>query len=171
VAEVAYPVRLLSRDEGLTTVSRFETYLAQYSRLLSCLPEIHLIYVAATPALFNVAKRSFDRFAAARKSGLNGTAIDPRVRRILGHFEARRLYEAKRFSDFDRAKLIQFRNDREEFSGTEMEALYARWKTNGERAVMEILAPEIKTAGPIRGTFSTYLLEHHYDLFGSLTAY
>jgi len=157
-------------DEGLTTVSRFETYLAQYSRLLAALSQFRLVYVAATPVLFAAAKRSFDRFLAARRSGSDGSAIDPRIRRILEHFEARRQYESQQFSGFDRAKLIQFRNEREEFSGKETEALYARWKTDGERAVIAILAPEIKTAGPIHGTFSAYLLEHHYDLFGSLTA-
>jgi hypothetical protein len=34
-------------------------------------------------------------------------------------------------------------------------------------AIREILAPKRSSADPIRGTFSTYFLEHDYDLFGS----
>lgn len=157
-------------DEGLTTLSKFQTFLTQYRPLLALLPKFALIYVAATSTPFDAAKRAFDRFARNPQADANGPAIDPQIHRLLEHFGARRLYETKQFDAFDRTRLIQFRNDREELSGPENEVLYERWKAGGDADVMAILVPEIKASRQIRGEFSTYLLEHRYDLFGSLTA-
>jgi hypothetical protein len=157
-------------DEGMTTLSHFETYLVQYGRLFALLPHFHLIYVAGIPALFEAAQRSFDRFLKTWR-GNNGTALDPEIPRLLEHFEARRLYETKQFASFDRAKLIRLRNERAEFSGPKNDSLYQLWKTAGDGSVLEVLAPERGIRKPMDGRFSTYLLRHDYELFGQFKAF
>src|SRR5206468_3560650 len=55
-------------DEGLATLSHFETFLVQYARLLALLPSFQVIYVAGASALFNRAQNTFDRFLAKWRS-------------------------------------------------------------------------------------------------------
>jgi hypothetical protein len=157
-------------DEGQTTTSRFETFLHQYSRLVGLLPAFRLIYVAATPVFFESAGRAFDRFTRP-ENRLNGRVQDPEIGRVLEYFGARHRYETKQLDGFDRAKLIQLRQDREAFSGTEFEALYNHWKSVGDQAVTQEPAAETAATASVQGTFSTCLLEYNYDLFGTLTAY
>jgi|SRR5579872_73552 len=158
-------------DEGLTTLSKFETYLAQYRPLLASLPQFQLVYVAARATHFKSAERAFERFVAGEKSGNHSAAIDPEIRRLLGYFESRRQYESKQLDGFDREKLLRLRADREAFTGEKNEALYERWKAHGNAAMLPSLAPEIAAPARMSGVFSTCLLEHDYELFGSLTAF
>jgi hypothetical protein len=157
-------------DEGLKTLSRFETYLAQYRGLFASLPEFHLIYVAATNGRFEGAQRAFEGILTQGATAKNSSVMDPEIRRLLEYFAARRLYETKQFDGFDRDRLIRLRKDREEFSGHKYEALYEQWKTAEDRGVLQILAPETTTPAPMKCTFSTHLLEHDYDLFGTFAA-
>lgn len=156
-------------DEGIVTLSRFETYLKQYRLLFEALPGFELVYVAETNVLFPWAERLFWRFAASRDSA-GKPAVDPAIARMLEHFEARSLYDSGCLESFDRAKLVRLRDEREEYSGAEFSALYERWKLHGEHGVLEVLAPECAVDKRSATTFSTYLIKEHYDLFGSLRA-
>ena len=153
-------------DEGMVSLSRFETYLAQYGSLFASLSEFQLIYVAASEAHFGRAQRMFERFVNQGTDGLNGAGNDSEIQGLLAYFKARRLYEAKQFALFDRAGLIGLRDAQERFSGKENEALYERWKQAGDEVLGQIPAPKSSAAAQIWGTFSTYLLEHDYGLFG-----
>jgi hypothetical protein len=158
-------------DEGLTTASRFETYLHQYSPLFAALPRFHVIYVAATQAPFQWAERTFERFLVRRNDHKNSRSLDPVIGQMLDHFAARERFESKDLAAFDRSKLIRFRNDREQFSGEKYEFLYAAWKTGGKAAVLPILAPERRPEVESQAMFSTYVLRHNYDFFGTLTTF
>jgi hypothetical protein len=149
-------------DEGALSISAFETFLEQYGRLFGALPEFDVAYVADTRRWFETAAHKFERFVGRAQGG----APDPLIRRLLEYFEMRRLYESKQLSSFDRAKLIQLRQGQREFSGQKNEALYLHWKAAGESAVIGKFAPETVAQTPMRGAFSTYLLEHDYGLFG-----
>ena len=153
-------------DEGMVSLSRFETFLAQYGALFASLSEFQLIYVAASAAHFAGAQRMFERFVSQGTDGLNGAGNHGEIQRLLDYFRARRLYETKQFALFDRASLIALRDAQQRFSGEENEALYERWKQAGDEAIRQILPPRPSAATQIRGTFSTYLLEHDYGLFG-----
>ena len=149
-------------DEGAASLSGFETFLDHYRPLLASLPEFHLVYVADKEAWFQPAAQAFERF----QGQLHRVAPDPFMARMLEYFAMRRLYEAKEFSSFDRAKLIRFREDQREFSSQQHEALYTRWKTCGDHAISAVLAPERAAQPVMRGAFSTHLLEHDYGMFG-----
>lgn len=154
-------------DEGLTTSSRFETFLAQYGRLFAALPRFHVLYVAASPIPFRWVGPAFERVQAKVRT----TAPDPDTARLHEHFSLRRQFESKDLSAFDRDKLIRFRNERQEFSGPRCDGLYEQWKVHGNGAVLNESAAQHQPAAPAVGTFSTYLLSHNYDLFGTLTAF
>lgn len=157
-------------DEGAQTVSHFETYLDRYRPLLTALSQFRVVYVAAQPVLFQAAGRSFQDFLREliqTPEGVNeATALQ-----MLAYFRARYLFETGDFSSFDRVKLIRLREQRREFSSPRDEGLYARWRVGGEPAVRQVLAPKTITTTTVSGSFSTCLLEHNYDLFGSLTAF
>jgi hypothetical protein len=152
-------------DEGMVSLSRFETFLAQYRRLFESLPHFQLMYVAANERHIPGARRVFARFLLQSASGTSGPEHMDRER-LLAYFNARRLYETQQFEALDRTQLIGLRNGREEFSGPECEALYARWQADGDAVVRQKPAPERPVAPRLRGTVSTYLLEHDYGLFG-----
>lgn len=158
-------------DPGMASVCGFETFLNQYGRLFAALREFAVIYVAASDVLFAKARGTFERFAGGGWNGKTGATSDTRTQRMLDYFEARRQYETRQLTSFDRAKLIRLRNEKQEFDSQEIEALYDRWTTGGRVAVLESVAPKSPLQAGISGKFSTYLLEHSYDLFGSLTTH
>lgn len=151
----------------MVSLSRFETYLTQYRPLFESLFTFHLVYVAGDPRHFSDARTMFERFLTPGSGGSNGRRSDPDSARLLAYFKARRLYEQQQFASFDRCQLIRLREAREEFSDPDCEVLYTTWQAAGDGAIRQILAPVRASAAPIRGTFSTYLLEHDYGLFGS----
>lgn len=154
-------------DEGAITTGRFETYLKQYSGLFAQLPRLNLIYVATWETEFEKAQKTFQKFVssdAQRRSGrLSG--IDPE--RLLRHFQDRRLFESGEISALDRTGLIRLRDDREEFSARPVQALYDFWKTGGEDGVRAALAQQTPVVDASRAQFSTYLLSHDYQIFGT----
>jgi hypothetical protein len=154
-------------DEGVITGSRFGSYLRQYRALFLALAKFNLIYVSASDRLFQAAERDFRHFVAGLESTANGTEAEGQEVRMVEYFEARALYESQRLDSFDRARLIQLRNDRERFSGSRFEALYQTWKTGGEAAIL----PNSKAPQPNRisipATFSTHLLKQDFQFFGS----
>ena len=158
-------------DPGMAGVSGLETFLNKSARLFAKLPEFAVIYVAANDALFSKARTAFESFSLGRKAASNGAVSDDRTRTMLQYFEARSLYESRQYASFDRAKLIQLRDLQQEFSGPQIEALYGRWTAVGSDVLIQELTPALPLAAVNSGAFSTYLLEHSYDLFGSLTTH
>jgi hypothetical protein len=157
-------------DEGLMTSGRFETYLNQYSPLFACLPKFNLIYVATWETEFAMAQKAFDKFVSGQAQLRSGWLSDTDRERLLHHFEDCLLYERDQLSSFDRARLIRLRDEREEFSARRFQVLYNNWKTSGEAGVRAELAKQAPLVDASRATFSTYLLSHNYEIFGSFGA-
>jgi hypothetical protein len=154
-------------DEGMVGLSRFERYLANYEPLFSLLPGFHLVYLAARGVHFGPTQRLFENFIRHESAtSANATERLPRER-LLRHFEDRRLFEAGQLDSFDRAKLVRLRQERLEFSGDTCEALYKTWNASGSDAFLQLLESKRTERTPILGAFSTFLLEHNYELFGS----
>jgi hypothetical protein len=153
-------------DEGSVTLSAFETYLQQYSGLWRALKDFQVIYVADSDRLCQAAERRFAAFCGYVKS----SESDPEARhamRILEHFEARFQYEKGDFASFSREKLVRLRNESVEFSDLKHQDLYERWKAAGAQAVVDAIAPTSRLPLRVDATFSTYLVDHNYDLFGT----
>jgi hypothetical protein len=157
-------------DEGMVGLSGFGTFLQQYSALLSNLREFQVIYVAATDTHFQAAKGLFERSAGPLSRSQHAASGDAFLDRLLEHFEARRLHEMQQWAAFDRAKLIRFRDERQEFSGEKFEAFYKHWNAGGAAALRAVLNPQSRSVTPGHGSFLTYRLEQNYDFFGNAIA-
>jgi hypothetical protein len=151
-------------DEGTTTPSHFETWLGQYSRLFASLAQFRVVHVAAMRVSVPSAAQSFQRFLE-RSAAAGESPRDPSIQRLIDHFVALQQYESKQFDSFDRARLLRLRTDREELSGEKFETLYKRWKVEGDRALLQGVAPNSGAKMRLNGTFSTHVLEHDYDIF------
>jgi hypothetical protein len=163
-------VRFTYIDPGATTVSGFETYLDQYRPLFRALSLFRVMYVATRPFLFEAAERLFHRFTTQKTNSL--TVPDGTVPvHLRTYFETRFLYEAGDLTSFDRGKLIQLRDQRLQRSDAETEGLYLQWRSRRQDAATAVSQQESAAATPLRGTFSVWLLEHNYDVFGDLTAF
>ncbi len=153
-------------DEGAQDIDGFATYLDQYRSLFGRLSRFHVTYIAKHSGLFASAQRVFTRLSA----GLSASppALDPEKRHLLAYFEARKAYEARDFSGFDTARLIRFREQKNEFSAPRYDALYGEWKVHGQRALSAGLSTESGRNGIPSEHFGTYVVEHDYDLFGRI---
>lgn len=153
-------------DEGLHSTSGFETYLEQYEPLFRELTHSRIVYVAAFSDQLSSAKRAFERF---RKNHTGPPPVDPQVLRLIGHFRDRSAYERRDFREFNQAKLIQFREDRDAFTGTEYEHMFEEWSRGGDQAVLARFGCQATSvARSISTEFSTHLLPFDYKLFGTL---
>lgn len=152
-------------DEGTISLSRFKGFLSRCSPLFDLLPAFHLVYVAASRVHFGAARHVFEGFLR-RNSDSAMAAGRPPIERLLAYFKARHLFETGQLETFDRAKLIRLRQEQNEFSSSEYETLYTRWQATGDDSTLD--PPESQTAlrRKVLGVFSTFHLEHDYELFG-----
>jgi hypothetical protein len=157
-------------DEGLQSTDRFATYLDQYSRLVAALPDFRILYIAQHPGLFASAGRVFEKLSKGREPAKTVRDLDPGLQNLLAYFEARQDYDAQEFSHFDTARLIRFRDEKKRFAGEPYETLYRRWQTAGARAVYGAWNGASPRAETSASRFSTYIVRHDYDLFGTLTS-
>jgi hypothetical protein len=153
-------------DEGLHSTSGFEGYLHQYEALLRRLPGFRMVYVAGFTDQCAKARRVFDRFAVA----LGATApLDPQVARLLAYFRNRDAFERRDLKDFTQAKLIQFREDRASFDGSNYERMFQAWKCGGDEAVLGCLGLKASSNARPAIVFETHILRFNYQLFGTLS--
>ena len=153
-------------DEGLVTLSGFETFLQQYSDLWRSLHEFQVIYVADSKRLYQAAERRF----AALSNQLKSSESRPDAHlalRLLEHFDARFQYEKGDFASFSREKLVRLRNEILEFSGPEHRRLYELWKASGNQPVIDSIAPKSRLPAVFKPSFSTYFLDHQYKFLGT----
>lgn len=154
-------------DEGMVSLSRFETYLADYRRLFQALPRFQLFYVAASETHFAGARAMFERFTEREIVGGSSRPVAAKVEELLAYFNLRRRFEDRDFRALGRLELIRLRDAREAFSNAEIEALYAIWNTSGDSGLREHLAEKQQGSTTVRGAFATVLLTHDYGLFGN----
>jgi hypothetical protein len=165
-AESKSPTCFCYLDGGSETTSGFKTHLEQYSRLWRALQEFRVIYVSDTSRLFSVSEKRFASFME-RLAGQSSNDKARSAKQMIEYFEARSLYEKGDFSSFSRDKLVRLRNESAQFSEPKYQALYERWKAVGAQVVFDSIAPGYRITWTCRGTFSTYLVEHRYDCFGT----
>lgn len=155
-------------DEGLRSTDGFATHLEQYSRLFRRLPDFRVIYIAEHSGLFDSAGRAFRQFA--KRWWPDATPMDPTTQQLLDYFEARHAYEQRDFSRFDTARLIRYREQKTAFAGEANETLYRQWLAGGAQAVLAILCPDVESKQIPAERLATFVLNHDYDLFGTLTS-
>lgn len=151
-------------DEGLHSTSGFERYLDQYARLFSQLGRFRVIYISCFPDQFERAQRLFTR----RSQAIASPAADPQIGHLLAHFRDRAAFERKDFSGITQAKLSEYREAREAFSGQKYDALFERWKTEGDFVIASTLGAQTSSSFHQNGELRTYRLAFQYELFGTI---
>jgi hypothetical protein len=137
-------------NDGDFAYRDLRAFLASHRNLFGALDEFKLIYVAADRTFFAKARKLFGKFLWSE----GGSAAE-----LLAHFGDRRAFERRETRGWDKPRIDHFRDQRDQFTGAHFDALYQRWKTEGDSAV---------TSHPssLNGTIETEILTHTYDLFG-----
>jgi hypothetical protein len=157
-------------DEGSATTAGFASFLQLYGPLLMHLRQFEVLYVAVHESHFKSTAEIFSKWFDGALEGRVVGWSDTMKRELLAYFDARRRYENRQLTSFDRASLIRLREARQEYSAPAYEALYRRWRSGGEEA-LEALLKSAGGSGPTpTGHFSTYRLEHSYAFFGTVAA-
>jgi hypothetical protein len=138
-------------DEGAESLDGFETFLSQYGALFVAVGTFEVVYVAGNSLWPEKARRIFDRRFAC--------VVDDAEVRMYQFFEMRRKWEARDFSGFTTEKVIQYREEKQHFSGPQFDEQYRRW-----------LAADASAGGveSRTGTFRAFVLSHDYELFGGV---
>jgi hypothetical protein len=136
-------------NDGDFAYRDFRAYLNQYQDLFRAVPEFRLVFAARDQRVAQKAARKFNKFVG---SG------DGSARHLLTHFSDRNAFEKRQTKGWDKARIDRFRDDRDRFSAPKYDALFARWRAEGDEAVTSTVR--------LNGTFETALLKHNYDLFG-----
>lgn len=153
-------------DEGLHSISGFESFLQNYRSLMRQIPNSCLMYIACSSDNFGAAARSFANVLGDRPAG----SAKAETSQLLAFFRAKSAYERREFGTFNQQSLIRFREDRVRFSGPTNDELFRVWQAAGDDAVYRRIGHD--TSSHTGGTceFRSTVLTQKYDLFGNLTA-
>jgi len=146
-------------DGARAKPSGFETYLEHYRAVFSSLSSFEVVYVAIDPQMFPKAERVFARCFRAPLCNPE----DPLLARLREHFRIRELFERQGSRGLDQQRLDCFRDELEEYHGPQFEALYQRWKGEGNSGL------RAGAANDVRPVFRTWRVADEYQLFGDLT--
>lgn len=153
-------------DDQLTTAA-FRSYLVQYHRLFQALGPVNLVFLTRHQGRFETADRALARFRD-RLAERTSPSID--IARLLAHFPHRLLAERRQTRTLDKVQLDRLGADLEVFDGPQYARLFELWKQAGDEAVRAELAAENELRRSLRIHFTAHILEHDYDLFGTLQA-
>ncbi len=149
-------------DEGSVATPGFETWLAQYARLFSCLDRFRVVYVATKEAYFEKAEKLFRHFSHTLP-GVAPRAMGSFNDRLLRYFELENSFRKGDLSRLDAAKLDDLRRLRLEFSDVKTERLFEVWRQAGPDAVVRYLDEIQPDLPPREALFSTCRLPWCYS--------
>lgn len=151
-------------DDHLTTAA-FRSYLAQYNRLFQALGPVNLVFLTRHADRFEGAEKTLDRFRR-RLAEAGPPQVD--IERLIAHFPHRLLAERRETRSLDKAQLDRLAIELEIFDGPQVTALFDLWKRDGDGAVRAELVAENEMRKTLKINFSLCVMEHDYDLFGTL---
>ncbi len=152
-------------DDDQVTTASLRSYLLNYHRLFQALGFVNLVFVTRRQKRFDSAARTLQRF---RDSLLEQTEPLIEIQRLLTHFHHRNLFELRQTRPLSREDLDRLRDDLDTYVGPRFERLFELWKQGGDEAVRADLAAEERKRKSLEITFTPYVLEHDYELFGTL---
>jgi len=137
-------------DEGLKALSQWELFLRSHRALIQRLQQTAVVYAGFQPERFVAAERMFGRIITGETAV---GAFD--IGRLKRFFDARKLFEARDYANFDQLRLDQFREDRKVFTGERVDALYGSWLVAGDTVLAPVRASRV--------SFRTYQLKQAYE--------
>ena len=154
-------------DDGQLTTAAFRSYLGQYHRLFQAVGPMGLVFLTRSPDRFERAQKVLDRFRDRLAQGAK-PSID--IDRLLAHFPHRLLAERRETRQLNKAQMDQLGMDLDTFDAPEFRRLFELWKHDGGDAVRTELTLDRDLQQPLNINFTACILEHDYDLFGTLQA-
>jgi hypothetical protein len=125
-------------------------FLNSHRSVFAALPEFRLIYAATDIRFANKAGKLFGKFLWSE--GYSASEL-------LAHFRDRQAFESRDIKGWDKSRIDQYRDQRDQFTGAHFDTLFARWKMQGDGAVN-------RNPASLNGRLDTVLLIHKYELFG-----
>lgn len=152
-------------DDDQVTTGSLRSYLFNYQRLFQTLGSVNLLFVTRHQKRFDSAARTLQRF---RDSLVELAEPVIEIQRLLTHFPHRHLFELRQTRPLTTADLNRLRDDLETYVGPRFDRLFELWKQGGDEAVRADLAAEHSKRKSLEITFTPCVLEHDYELFGTL---
>jgi hypothetical protein len=150
-------------DPGEASLGGFDTYLQQYERLWLALPAARVVYVGDHHGSAPGAQVIFERFW--RRTGAREASLTDR---LLAYFHVRAVYERRMPGAISKEMLDRVRDGRAEFAGPRIDALFERWCREGDASIRATSEAEDRSIRARAITLSTWVAEHHYDVFGTV---
>jgi hypothetical protein len=154
-------------DDGQLTTAAFRSYLGHYHRLFQALGLAGLVFLTRSPDRFESAQKALDRFRGRLAEGAK-PSID--IDRLLAHFPHRLLAERRETRQLNKAQMDRLGMDLDTFDAPYFDRLFELWKRDGDDAVRAELALDRDLRQPLNINLTACILEHDYDLFGTLQA-
>ena len=154
-------------DDGQFSNAAFRSYLRQYHRLFRVLGPITLSFVTQHEHRFEAADKALRRFCE-RLSDPARPPVD--VNRLLAHFPHRSLWERRETRSLNKVQIDQLAENLRAFDGPRYTRLYELWLQEGDDGVRAELAAENEMQLSVNVNFTLSILEHDYDVFGTLQA-
>ncbi len=167
------PIALAPDGNGLTFVyvqgwgqslDGFATWLGQYRSLFARLLAVTVRYATTDPDQVDTARLAFSRFCGNAPT-THGGVVDPGL--LLAHFRARQRVERGDLQGCDQRELDQVRADLQRFTGAHWQALYLRWRVDGDAAVRPGIAETPAPTTPHQPQFDSVVLRQPYPLLTS----
>jgi hypothetical protein len=153
-------------DDAQLTPSAFRSYLRNYRSLFERLRNLDLVFVTTAAERLAIAQKTLARFRART---WENTAPSLDLNRLLTHFPHRLLYETRSTRTLNTAEIHALQEDLHTLCSPQIENLYAIWKQDGVEGLRAELAAQ-ETPAPPQINLIASVLEHDYDLFGTLHA-
>jgi hypothetical protein len=152
-------------DDGAVTLAGFETTLRRAMPIFEQIQAFELVYLADHSGLFEKAEATFRRIVLGLGDG-SKQRMD--VDRLLEYFAELQRYESRQTTNFDKRRLDQLRDLKDEFSASLHTALYHLWRESGEAAVRSRVPSNSGAPKQPDACFLAVLMEHDYAIFDNL---
>jgi hypothetical protein len=159
------PPSFLYIDDGAVTLAGFEAAVRRAVPIFEQVHTFDLLYLASHAGLFEKAEAVFRRTVLGLGNGSN-ERLD--VDRLLHYFAELHRYENRQTADFNKRRLDQLRDFKDEFSAPIHTALYHLWRESGDNAVRSRLASNGSAPQQPKARFRAVLMEHDYAIFDNL---
>jgi len=154
-------------DDAQLSTNAFRSYLRNYRKLFLALGALDLVLVTTSPDRFVVGQKVLRRFLVNVRESAT-PAVD--MKRLLAHFPHRLLLEKRATGILNTAQMNALGEDIHDLAGPYFDHLYEVWKQSGEDGLGEECAAQREASKPPEIDLASCVLEHDYDLFGTLHA-
>jgi hypothetical protein len=154
---------------GVEPVSMFRRYVRRYRSLIESTDGGHVVFIAEDDRHFQLAHAAFDQIWSRNRPVEN--EAESQAPSLQRYFQLRGRYEEGLFHVLTTHELQQLRLGRDQFGSAHFEALFERWRREGDAVLIEAAggSPEgASDAPPVTVSLTTWSPKQRFNLFGSV---